>query len=107
MSQEDHLDVLTPISGCGPAYFFLLAEIMVEEAVKLGLDLKTAHAIVRGVFIGSASLVDSADFAFLRESVSSKGGVTEAALTIMAPEMRNLLAKSLQAATTRLKELQQ
>ncbi|GHU11132.1 pyrroline-5-carboxylate reductase [Alphaproteobacteria bacterium] len=104
--EENHLDILTPISGSGPAYFFLLAEILVEETVKLGIDEDTARHIIQGTFIGSASLVsDNVDFAALRKSVTSKGGVTEAALKIMSSGMRNVMEESLKAAMKRLEEL--
>ncbi|GHU18953.1 pyrroline-5-carboxylate reductase [Alphaproteobacteria bacterium] len=104
--EENHLDILTPISGSGPAYFFLLAEILVEETVKLGIDEDTARQIVQGTLVGSASLVsDNSDFAGLRKSVTSRKGVTEAALEIMSSGMRNVMEESLKAATQRLEEL--
>jgi pyrroline-5-carboxylate reductase len=108
LKNEDHIDLLTPISGSGPAYFFLLSEILIEEVVKLGIDKDTAFDIIHEVFVGCASLADNgapADFASLRESVTSKGGVTEAALKIMSPEMRDVIQRSLQSAIARLKEL--
>ncbi|GHT90299.1 hypothetical protein FACS1894122_00240 [Alphaproteobacteria bacterium] len=106
VQEENHLDILTPISGSGPAYFFLLAEILVEETVKLGIDEDTARHIIQGTLVGSASLVsDNVDFAALRESVTSKKGVTEAALEIMSSGMRNVMEKSLKAAMQRLEEL--
>jgi pyrroline-5-carboxylate reductase len=109
LKSESHLDLLTPISGSGPAYFFLLSEILQEEAVKLGVDEDTARDIIQGVLVGSAGLAESeavpSDFASLRKSVTSKGGVTEAALKIMSPEMRDVLQRSLQSAQERLKEL--
>jgi pyrroline-5-carboxylate reductase len=105
VSEENHIDILTPISGSGLAYFFLLTEILVEESVRLGIDENIARRIIRGVLVGASSLAsDAADFAALRQSVTSKGGVTEAALKIMSPGMRELIQKSLEAALVRIKD---
>jgi pyrroline-5-carboxylate reductase len=74
--------------------------------MKLGVSKETAQDIIRGVIVGSASLVDGADFSLLRKSVTSKGGVTEAALGVMSSGMRSLLTESLRMATARMRELQ-
>ncbi|MDR0406775.1 MAG: NAD(P)-binding domain-containing protein [Holosporales bacterium] len=107
VKEEKHIDILTPISGAGPAYFFLLAEILIEETIKFGIDENIARSIIQRLFIGSASIAaHTANFASLRQSVASKKGVTEAALEIMSSGMRAVIQHSLQKALIRLKELQ-
>ena len=54
VNEEKHLDRLTAISGSGPAYFFLLAETLVAETIKLGINESTARKLIQQVFIGSA-----------------------------------------------------
>lgn len=106
VKKESYLDTLTPISGSGPAYFFLLAETLVEEAMKLGVEEKMARGLIQQVFIGSASLVaDNKNFEALIQSVASKKGITEAALTVMTPNMKQTVQESLKVALLRLEEL--
>ena len=106
VKKENDLDILTPISGSGPAYFFLLAETLVAEVMKLGIDENMARKLVQHVFLGSASLVaENKNFEALITSVASKKGVTEAALTVMEPNFKKIMQESLKAAQIRLKEL--
>lgn len=106
IEEEHYLDTLTPISGSGPAYFFLLAETLIMETVKMGIDENMARELIREVFIGSASLAyDTKNFEALIHSVASKKGVTEAALKIMRPSLKQTIEESLKAAFLRLNEL--
>ena len=106
VNEEKHLDRLTAISGSGPAYFFLLAETLVAETIKLGINESTARKLIQQVFIGSASLVTNNNaFGSLINSVASKKGVTEAALKTMTPNIKQVMQEALKAAIARLKEL--
>lgn len=78
---EDDMDVVTAISGSGPAYYFLLSEYMVDTAVELGLDAQIAHRLVLQTFKGAAALAqENGSFSLLREQVTSPGGTTQSAL---------------------------
>ena len=105
---EEALDVVTALSGSGPAYFFLLAELMANAAVDLGLEPQAARRLAVATLYGSGLLAhaDDADLARLREQVTSKGGTTEAALRSLADaDLRGIVARALESATMRSREL--
>ncbi len=81
---EKMLDLVTAISGSGPAYFFLLAEKMIEAAYEMGMKVDVAKRLVYRTAFGSGKvLAESAeDPEDLIAKVASKGGTTEAALKI-------------------------
>jgi pyrroline-5-carboxylate reductase len=85
MVDETLMDAVTAVSGSGPAYLFLLAEAMIDGGVKAGLDRETADALVRQTLVGAAGLLsgDKRTATQLREAVTSKGGTTAAALSVM------------------------
>ena len=105
---EDALDVVTALSGSGPAYFFLLAELMAEAGQQLGLEAETARRLAAATLYGSGLLAQSADcdLAQLRAEVTSAGGTTEAALkALRAANLRDTVRKALSAAAQRSREL--
>lgn len=105
---EDALDVVTALSGSGPAYFFLLAELMTQAAIDLGLPKDAAHRLAVATLHGSGLLAHSGDgdLARLRAEVTSKGGTTEAALKVLnGADVRGIVARALEAATRRGGEL--
>jgi len=106
---EEELDIVTALSGSGPAYFFLLAEAMSAAAVKLGLDAAAARTLAVETLYGAGVLAHSSDgdLARLRAEVTSKGGTTEAALGVLgAPQGLPALAeRALAAAAQRGREL--
>jgi pyrroline-5-carboxylate reductase len=107
LEKEEFIDSLTPIAGSGPAYFFLLAEIMVNICTKLGLEENLTRDIVQQTLIGTAMIsTQDSDYTKLISTVTSKGGVTEAALQILKPELDELLTKAINAGINRIKELQ-
>lgn len=85
VKHEAALDVITGISGSGPAYFFKLMEQMINSAVKHGLEYNDAHQLVTQTALGAAILAQHGQQtpAELRHQVTSRGGTTEAALTEM------------------------
>jgi pyrroline-5-carboxylate reductase len=108
VASEDALDVVTALSGSGPAYFFLLAELMMQAATELGLDAEAARRLAVATLHGAGRLAASGDgdLARLRAEVTSKGGTTEAALKVMnAADLRGIVARALEAATRRGHEL--
>jgi pyrroline-5-carboxylate reductase len=86
MVEESLLHAVTAVSGSGPAYVFLLAEAMKRAAVAVGLEDATSEALVRQTIIGAAKLLESGARSPVqwRETVTSRGGTTEAALQSLA-----------------------
>jgi pyrroline-5-carboxylate reductase len=75
---EKHQDAVTATSGSGPAYFFLLAEAMIEACILLGLDRDVATELIIQTMLGSAKMLrDTGRHPVeLREMVTSPGGTT-------------------------------
>jgi pyrroline-5-carboxylate reductase len=108
VAEESLLDVVTALSGSGPAYFFLLAELMTDAAVNLGLDRPSALELSLQTLYGSGLMARASDgdLARLRAEVTSKGGTTEAAVrSFDAANLRGIVAAALTAATDRGREL--
>jgi pyrroline-5-carboxylate reductase len=81
LRSEAELDIVTALSGSGPAYFFLLAEQLALAGESLGLERETALLLARDTLYGAGALAQSArSLAEERVAVTSKGGTTEAAL---------------------------
>ena len=97
IESEENLDAVTAISGSGPAYFFLFAELIENAAIQIGLEKKLARELSLQTFYGSALLLkNSSDSAkTLREKVTSPGGTTEKALAYL--ETNNLYSLLLEA----------
>lgn len=109
VEDENLLDPVTAVSGSGPAYVFLLIETLAQAGVAAGLDPSLAEKLARATVSGSGELAHRSDetAATLRENVTSPGGTTAAALEVlMAPNgMRDLMARAVDAATKRSREL--
>ena len=99
----------TGISGCGPAYVFLLAEVMTEAGEAEGVPKDMAARLAIETIIGAAALMEQSGQTpnALRKMVTSPGGITQAALDILMDDggMPILLRKALRAAVTRDREL--
>jgi pyrroline-5-carboxylate reductase len=80
--KETHMDAVTATSGSGPAYFFLLAEAMIEACILLGLSRDVATELIIQTMLGSAKMLrDTGKHPVeLREMVTSPGGTTIAAI---------------------------
>jgi len=105
---EDDLDVVTALSGSGPAYFFLLAELLTQGAIDLGLEPAAARRLAIATLHGAGQLAHAGDgdLARMRAEVTSKGGTTEAAVkSFDAADLRGIVARALEAATRRSREL--
>ena len=107
--QESDLDLVTALSGSGPAYFFRLAESMAAAGAALGLDPGVARLLAAQTLAGAGSLVaaeQDPDLARMSAAVASKGGTTEAALQCFAAQgLDQLVAAAMQAAARRSHEL--
>jgi pyrroline-5-carboxylate reductase len=107
VATEDTLDVVTALSGSGPAYFFLLAELMAEAGQQLGLEHSVAQRLAAVTLYGSGLMAhaDGAELARLRAEVT-RGGNTEAALRVFeSGGLKKLVAQALAAAAARGREL--
>jgi pyrroline-5-carboxylate reductase len=107
VKNEKMLNIITAISGSGPAYFFAFAEALENAAREIGLG-KHAAAFVGETFFGSAKLADISEIPFnkLRENVTSKGGTTAAALTVFEKKNLNKIVETaVVAALKRAEEL--
>ena len=106
---EDKISAATAISGCGPAYGFLLAEVMAAAGVAHGLDEGMALRLARKTVEGAGALMMQSDEvpSKLRENVTSPGGVTKAALDVLMREdgMPSLMVEAVEAAIKRDREL--
>jgi pyrroline-5-carboxylate reductase len=108
LADESDLDVVTALSGSGPAYFFLLTEVLREAGEKLGLDSETAAQLAQQTFIGAAEMAAKTglDVSALRAQVTSKGGTTEAALQALeSGGIRAIFERALSDAAQRGREL--
>lgn len=108
LTQEEHMDAVTALSGSGPAYFFLLIEMMEDAGVCLGLPREVSRKLAIETAYGSGCMArETPDSpATLREQVTSKGGTTEAALKhLEAHHARALFADAIAAAARRSAEL--
>lgn len=108
IGEEDLLDVVTALSGSGPAYFFLLMEILEQSAIASGLDAATARLLTLETALGAAkmALEGGEDPARLRARVTSPGGTTEAAIQVLEQgDLRRLFAAAFQAAVARARTL--
>ncbi|HEX3790562.1 MAG TPA: pyrroline-5-carboxylate reductase [Pseudonocardiaceae bacterium] len=79
---ETQLDAVTALSGSGPAYFFLLAEAMIDAGVLVGLTRQLATELVTQTAAGAGLMLRDlgSDPVALRAAVSSPGGMTIAAV---------------------------
>ncbi|MEO5626658.1 MAG: pyrroline-5-carboxylate reductase [Dokdonella sp.] len=108
IDHENQMDTVTALSGSGPAYFFLLVEALEDAAVAQGLPRATARALATQTCLGAGRMLveDGEPPTVLRERVTSPGGTTAAALDAFASGgLRDLVAKAIDAATRRGREL--
>jgi len=79
--EESQMAAVSAVSGCGPAYLFLVAEAMTDAAVMLGLPRGIAAKLVAQTFVGSSALLATDESPTeLRAQVTSPGGTTAAAV---------------------------
>jgi len=109
IDDEALMDAVTAVSGSGPAYVFLTAEVLAAAGRAQGLDAATAERLARATVAGAGALLaaDKRPASDLRKEVTSPGGTTEAALgVLMAGDgFEPLMRRAVEAATRRGKEL--
>lgn len=105
---EQHMDTVTAISGSGPAYFYFIAETMIEAGVAMGMPRATAQRLVGQTITGSAAMLDGSGEhpVVLREAVTSPGGTTAAALRELERHgVRTAFTDAIEAARDRSRDL--
>jgi pyrroline-5-carboxylate reductase len=108
VKEEKLMDVVTAVSGSGPAYVFAFLEAMQSSGEKLGLDAVTARKLAYATLEGATQLAHNSDehAGVLRERVTSKGGTTAAALeTLKQLDWHGALEKAIDAASQRGKAM--
>jgi pyrroline-5-carboxylate reductase len=108
VDDEGMMDVVTALSGSGPAYFFLLMEALTSAGNRLGLPQDTARLLALQTAFGAAKMaLESADDAAqLRRRVTSPGGTTERAIgEFQKNNFEGIVLQALQAAADRSREL--
>jgi len=106
--EEEHLDSVTALSGSGPAYFFLLAEAMIDAGILLGLPRDVATELIVQTMVGSAKMLRDTGLhpVALREMVTSPGGTTIAAIReLESARVRAAFLDAIEAAKRRSAEL--
>lgn len=108
IEREEMLNAATAISGSGPAYVFYFMQAMIESAIKLGFSASEADFLVSKTFLGSVQLQNRSTLsneAWIQR-VASKGGTTEAALTVFSQKkLKENIIEGIEAANARAVEL--
>jgi len=108
LEDESLMDVVTAVSGSGPAYYFLLTEALQEAGHTLGLPAETAARLAVHTARGAGEMAarSELDVAELRRRVTSPGGTTQAALeALTSGGFGALVGEAVKAATDRGREL--
>jgi pyrroline-5-carboxylate reductase len=109
IEDESLMDAVTAVSGSGPAYVFLLAEVMTEAGISAGLPAALSRSLAEATVSGAGALIAASDDppAQLRVNVTSKGGTTAAALAVLMADdgLAPLMKQAILAARDRSVEL--
>lgn len=110
LRDESQIDAVTAVSGSGPAYVFFMTECLARAAETLGLDPDMAARLARATVEGAGALMTAAPDTspqLLRQNVTSPGGTTAAALSVMMQDdrLQDIITEAVFAAYTRAKQL--
>jgi pyrroline-5-carboxylate reductase len=106
--EEKYLDVVTALSGSGPAYFFIMIEALADGAVKMGLSRDQAYLLAAQTAIGAGKMILETNKhpGVLKDMVTSPGGTTIEAITILERgKFRSILIDAIEAATKKSQSL--
>ena len=106
--EERFMDKVTAVTGSGPGYVFYFMECLYKSAFALGFDKTTAKKMIQQTFWGALNLITDSDdeFGLWIKRVASKGGTTQAALTVWEKaKCKKLVERGVRAAVKRAKEL--
>jgi pyrroline-5-carboxylate reductase len=105
---EQFMDVVTAISGCGPAYVYLIIESLAEAGVSLGLARSTSLELAAQTLHGAAAMVlaSNAHPAALKDEVTTPAGCTiDGLLALEDGKLRSTLIRAVAAAAARSSQL--
>lgn len=109
LEDEAAIDAVTAVSGSGPAYVFLMVEALAEAGIAAGLAPEVAGRLARATVAGAGALLDAdaTEAGQLRQAVTSPGGTTAAALSVLMAEdgLAPLMRRAVAAAKRRAAEL--
>lgn len=109
VNTENDINTVIAAAGSSPAYFFLIAEVMQQAAVDMGLDKTDARTLVEQAMLGSATLMQNQsglELSELRAQVTSKGGTTAKAVeSLQQANIKDMFANAMQAAVARAEEM--
>lgn len=110
VEDESLLDPVTAVSGGGPAYVFLLIEMLAQAGAEAGLPEDLAMRLARVTVAGAGELLHRSDepAATLRRNVTSPAGTTLEALKVMMAEdegLQPIVTRAIAAASRRSREL--
>ena len=107
IENEALLDIVTAISGSGPAYIFRLVDTLAHIGQQLGLPEELASTLAQQTVCGASELLQQSSLSplALSQAVTSPGGTTEAALEVFIPGLKELIEKTLSAAIQRSRSL--
>jgi pyrroline-5-carboxylate reductase len=115
IKKEDLFGAITAIYGSGPAYIFLLQDILYKMSVDLGIDEHNSEELVKKLLLGSSMMADNmvssnnhCNFKDLKHLVTSKKGTTEAAIKILEEKsaLEKLFKSAIKKALKRSEELE-
>jgi pyrroline-5-carboxylate reductase len=98
--KEEQIDIVTAVSGSGPGYFFRIANVIQEEAIRMGLSEEVAKKLVAQTMLGSAKILqrEGSEAKSLADHVATPGGTTQAAFQMMdSCSFDTALSKAMQA----------
>lgn len=109
VDDEVHIDAVTALSGGGPAYVFLLVEVMAKAGIAAGLPEDLSMQLARTTVAGAGELLHQAreEASTLRQNVTSPNGTTAEALRVLMAEdaLQPLMTEAIAQATKRSREL--
>jgi pyrroline-5-carboxylate reductase len=109
ISTEDKMDIVTALSGSGPAYFFYLTEALIKAGTNLGLEEEVSSKLVNQTALGAVTMLNDKPLqsaTSLREAVTSPNGTTAAALKVFDDNnLMDIVSSAIDNATQRGKEM--
>jgi pyrroline-5-carboxylate reductase len=108
--EESLMDAATGLSGCGPAYVYLMIEALSEAGVKLGLSREVSTRLAAQTLSGASQMVLARGVhpAALKDEVTTPAGCTvDGLMALEEGKLRVTLIKAVLAASTRSQALRQ
>jgi pyrroline-5-carboxylate reductase len=109
VEKEEHIDLVTAVSGSGPAYVFHMVEALAAAGAAAGLPADLSARLARATIEGAGELLFQSPESpeQLRINVTSPAGTTAAALAVLmgGDALTKLMTEAVAAAAERSREL--